>query len=61
MPETAAQKKGFTLIELLVTLAILGVVATIALIAIDPRQRVFAARDADRKTALRQVADSLDA
>ncbi|MBU0708217.1 prepilin-type N-terminal cleavage/methylation domain-containing protein [Patescibacteria group bacterium] len=53
--------KGFTLVELLVTVAVLGVLATIALVIIDPASRFAQARDAQRKTDLRQVANALDA
>ncbi|MBI4079133.1 MAG: type II secretion system protein [Candidatus Levybacteria bacterium] len=51
--------KGFTLIELLVAIAMLGVLATGVLVAINPLERLALARDAQRKTAISQLARAL--
>ncbi len=51
---------GFTLIELLVVITVLGVLATIVLLAVNPGAQLARARDAGRKTALRQIANGLE-
>ena len=41
-------KKGFTLIELLIVIGVLGILAGIILVAVDPAKRLSQARDARR-------------
>lgn len=41
--------KGFTLIELLVVIAVMGVLATIVLVAVDPAEQFNRAEDGNRK------------
>lgn len=52
-------RKGFTLIELLIVIAILGVMATVVLVVINPAQRMAQARDAGRINILLQLGKSI--
>lgn len=58
---TAQLKKGFTLIELLIVMAILGVLAVVVLVAINPVQQLARTRDAGRKSAITQMGHALEA
>ncbi len=60
MIKTKRRKKGFTLIELLVTISLLGVITTVVLMVIDPATRMAQARDVQRKTELREIANALE-
>ncbi|CAN5158326.1 hypothetical protein BH11PAT1_BH11PAT1_3180 [soil metagenome] len=53
-------KKGFTLIELLVVIAIIGILAAVTLAAIDPFGQFKKARDAQRKSDLKQIQTALE-
>ncbi len=53
--------KGFTLIELLIVMAILGVLAVVVLVAINPVQQLARTRDAGRKSTVTQVGRALEA
>jgi len=50
---------GFTLIELLIVLAILGVLAVVVLIAINPTQQLAKGRDTGRKSSVTQLGREL--
>lgn len=52
---------GFTLIELLIVMAILGVLAVVVLVAINPVQQLARTRDAGRKSGVTQLGRSLEA
>lgn len=58
---TARLKKGFTLIELLIVMAILGVLAVVVLVAINPVQQLARTRDAGRKSAVTQIGHAVAA
>lgn len=50
---------GFTLIELLIVIAVLGVLATVVLVAINPLEQLARGRDAGRKSTLGQLSRAL--
>lgn len=54
-------QKGFTLIELLIVIAIIGVLAAVVLIAVNPARRMAQARDTGRKNDIAQIATALEA
>ncbi len=56
-----ALKRGFTLIELLIVIAILGVLAVVVLVAINPVQQLARTRDAGRISTVAQLGHSTEA
>lgn len=54
-------QQGFTLIELLVVIAVLGVLAGVILIAINPLEQLARGRDSGRKNAVGQIANATQA
>jgi prepilin-type N-terminal cleavage/methylation domain-containing protein len=54
-------KKGFTLIELLIVIAILGVLAVVILVAINPQEQLARTRDAGRTSSVTQLGHALQA
>lgn len=54
-------KKGFTLIELLIVIAILGVLAVVVLVAINPVQQLARTRDSGRMSTITQLGHSIEA
>jgi len=58
---TAQLRQGFTLIELLIVMAILGVLAVVVLVAINPVQQLARTRDAGRKSGVAQIGRSMEA
>jgi prepilin-type N-terminal cleavage/methylation domain-containing protein len=55
------KEKGFTLIELLVVIAVLGILAVVVLIAIDPLEQMAKARDSGRLSGVTQVGHAMQA
>lgn len=58
---TAQLKRGFTLIELLIVMAILGVLAVVVLVAINPVQQLARTRDSGRKSGVTQIGHAVEA
>jgi len=54
-------RDGFTLIELLVVIAVLGILAAVVLVAINPAERLRSARDAGAKSDIGQIATGIEA
>lgn len=51
--------KGFTLIELLIVMAILGVLAVVVLVAINPAEQLARTRDSGRFSSITQIGHSI--
>ena len=52
-------RKGFTLMELLLVLGILGILATMVLIAINPTKQLDDARGVSRNVAVREMENAI--
>ena len=52
-------KHGFTLIELIIVIAIIGLLAAAAFVAVDPAKRVGKANDAQRWQDVTAIADAI--
>src|SRR3972149_5069996 len=50
---------GFTLVELLITIAIIGILATIGITALNPQRQLAKARDTQRKTDIYSIATAI--
>ena len=57
----SALKSGFTLIELLIVMAILGVLAVVVLLAINPAEQLARTRDTGRVSAVTQIGHAIQA
>lgn len=61
MTNNTILKKGFTLIELLIVIAILGVLAVVVLVAINPLEQLARTRDAGRISSITQIGHAVQA
>ena len=52
MLRTIKEQKGFTLIELLVVIGIIGILAAVVLVAVNPARQFASARDTQRRADL---------
>jgi prepilin-type N-terminal cleavage/methylation domain-containing protein len=52
---------GFTIVELLVALAVLAIISTAVVIAINPAEQMAKSRDTNRKATVKQLATALEA
>jgi len=53
-------KKGFTLIELLIVIAILGVLAAVTMVGIDPIDKINAANDSKVQSDISSIATAME-
>src|SRR3990167_4264750 len=58
---TARIRRGFTLIELLIVIAIIGVLAVVILVAINPQEQLARTRDAGRTSSVTQLGHAFQA
>ncbi len=58
-PSPHAQKRGFTLIELLIVVAIVGIIAAVIFVALNPLKRFQDSRDAVRWSDARQIMEAI--
>lgn len=56
---TAALQRGFTLIELLVVIGIIGILAAVVLVAVNPSRQFASARDTQRRSDLYAVTNGI--
>lgn len=56
---TAALQKGFTLIELLVVIGIIGILAAVVIVAVNPSRQFASARDTQRRADLYAITNGL--
>lgn len=56
---SSPRPKGFTLLEVLITVALIGIIASIVIVAINPLQQLGQARDTERESAVRSLHDAL--
>jgi len=54
-------RRGFTLVELLIVIAILGTLAVVVLIALNPVQQLARTRDSGRKSTVAQLGHAIEA
>ena len=54
-------RRGFTLIELLIVIAILGILAVVILVAINPQEQLARTRDAGRISSVTQLGHAIQA
>lgn len=55
----AALQKGFTLIELLVVIGVIGILAAVVLVAVNPGRQFASARDTQRRADLYSITNAI--
>lgn len=53
-------RRGFTLIELLIVIAVVGTIAAVALVILNPQEQFARARDASRKAIINQLGKAIE-
>lgn len=55
----SALRKGFTLIELLVVIGVIGILAAVVLVAVNPGRQFSSARDTQRRADLYSITNAI--
>jgi prepilin-type N-terminal cleavage/methylation domain-containing protein len=53
-------QSGFTLMELLIVIAIIGILATVLIVIINPARQLAKARDSERKSEIYSIVSAVD-
>ncbi len=56
---TTALQKGFTLIELLVVIGVIGILAAVVIVAVNPSRQFASARDTQRRADLYAITNAV--
>jgi len=59
MKSRMRRQKGFTLIELILTIGIIGILATVSFVLINPQRQLAKSRDTQRRTDLYSIASAV--
>lgn len=60
LAQRSSTAKGFTLVELLIVVAVIGILATVLIVAVNPAKQLQKSRDTTRKSALKTLQSALE-
>ena len=59
MKQEQSSRNGFTLIEILLVIGIIGILAAVVIIAINPTKQLQDARSTDRRVSIREIENAI--